>query len=77
MLWFVQENGELVPKSIDQDGLFRSSVFPGLWLDPASLFRETRRSLRAVVDRGLATAEHADFVARLAAARSSGGPAEP
>ncbi len=67
--WFVQENGELVRRSIDDDGLYRSAVFPGLWLDPAALLRGDRRRLRAVVDLGCATPEHAEFVARLAGAR--------
>jgi hypothetical protein len=47
-------------------------VFPGLWLDPHALAAGDRAALRAALDRGLATAEHAAFAARLAAAR--GGP---
>jgi Uma2 family endonuclease len=75
LLWFGQDKGALVPRPVDQDGLYRSSVFPGLWLDPMALFQGDRRRLRAVVDLGVATAEHADFVARLAA-RASGGMTE-
>ncbi len=67
--WFGQHRGELVPRSADDDGLYRSTVFPGLWLDPAALLAGDRSRLRAVVDQGCATAEHAAFVARLAEAR--------
>ena len=50
-------------------GLYRSSVIPGLWLDPVALLGGDTQRLRAIVDLGCATAEHADFVARLAGAR--------
>jgi hypothetical protein len=49
----------------DADGLFRSRIFPGLWLDPQALLAHDRRRLRATLDLGLATTEHAAFVARL------------
>ncbi len=71
VFWFVQENGELVRRSVGEDGLYRSTVFPGLWLDPAALIAGDRRRQRAVVDLGCATPEHAAFVARLAAARDA------
>ena len=58
--------------------MYRSTVFPGLWLDPAALLAGDRRRLRAVVDLGCATPEHAAFVARLAeAATVSAGRAIP
>lgn len=50
------------------DGIFRSEVFPGLWLDPKALFDDDLDRLIAVVDQGIATPEHAAFVARLAEA---------
>jgi Uma2 family endonuclease len=71
IFWFAQEQGELVQQKIDEDGLYRSTVFPGLWLEPVALLKGDRRHLRAVVDLGCATPEHAAFVARLAAARKS------
>jgi Uma2 family endonuclease len=51
------------------DGIYRSEVFPGLWLDADALFTEDRRRLIRVLKRGLATPEHRAFVARLARAR--------
>ncbi len=67
--WFGQHQGELVQRAIGDDGLYRSIAFPGLWLDPVALLEGDRRRLRAVVDLGCATPEHAAFVARLAEAR--------
>ncbi len=69
VFWFVREGGGLVQRALGEDGLYRSFIFPGLWLDPLALIRGDRRRLRAVVDLGCATPEHAAFVARLAAAR--------
>jgi len=66
IFWFGQEGGELVQRPIGGDGLYRSTVFPGLWLDPIALVNGDRRRLRAVVELGCATPEHAAFVARLA-----------
>jgi Uma2 family endonuclease len=68
IIWFGQEQGALVQKSVDADGLFRSTVFPGLWLDPRALLDGNRARLRAVLDLGCATPEHAAFEARLAKA---------
>ena len=38
----------------DADGLFRSRVFPGLWLDPAALWAGDLAGLAAAVQRGVA-----------------------
>jgi Uma2 family endonuclease len=72
ILWFTQEQGVLIQRAVGEDGLYHSTVFPGLWLDPQALIRGDTRRQRAVVDLGCATPEHAAFVARLAAARTSG-----
>ncbi len=69
--WFGQEQGDLVRRPIGDDGLYRSTVFPGLWLDPIALVNGDTRGLRAVVDLGCKTPEHAAFVAKLAQARAS------
>ncbi len=71
VLWHVLVEGRLVAVRPDADGLYRSHVFPGLWLDPQALLVDDTRRLRAVVDQGVATVEHAAFVARLATARGT------
>jgi Uma2 family endonuclease len=71
--WFVRRDDRLVPLPPGPDGVFRSEVFPGLWLDPDALYADDIDRLIATLDRGLATPEHAEFVARLAARRANGG----
>jgi hypothetical protein len=67
--WFVLRAGRFVELPPGPDGILRSEVFPGLWLDPAALLAGDTRRLRGVLDLGCATPEHAAFVAQLAAAR--------
>ena len=51
---------------------------PGLWLDPVGVAPGRHPRLRATVDRGVATPEHAEFVARLAGrAREAPGGVDP
>ena len=45
------------------DGVFRSEVFPGLWLDAGAMIRGDRRAVNAILRQGLASPEHAAFVA--------------
>ena len=60
---FVAEDYEsLVPSG---DGLLKSTVFPGLWLDPAALIRGDMARGLAVLQQGLNSREHADFRAKL------------
>ncbi len=53
-------------------GVYRSRVFPGLWLDAAALFASDTARLIAVLQEGLASKPHAAFVRRLEAARRKG-----
>lgn len=55
--------------AIEADKIVRPRLFPGLWIDAAALFSRDDAQLLATVQRGIASAEHADFVARLAAAK--------
>ena len=64
--WCGREQGALVQRPVDEHGLYRSTVFPGLWLDPAALLTGDTRQLRAVVDMGCATPEYSAFLALLA-----------
>ena len=63
--WFVLEGGTYVPQTPDANGVLRSRMFPGLWLDVAALLRGDLRALREVVVRGCATDEHTAFAARM------------
>lgn len=64
--WFVLRGDRYEPLSRGPDGIFRSEVFPGLWLDPAALIAGDLARVLAVVQQGAALPEHAAFVRRLA-----------
>ena len=63
--WCVNQEGRFEPLAPGADGVLRSVVFPGLWLDPAALARGDQATVEAVFRQGLNSPEHADFVARL------------
>jgi Uma2 family endonuclease len=63
--WFVLREGEYVKLSPSPDGIYRSEVFPGLWLDPKALVEKNLAGVLGVLAQGLATPQHADLVARL------------
>jgi len=68
--WFTFRDGEFVPLPPDPaDGLLKSTVFPGLWLDSAALLKRDMPVVLAALQRGLASAEHAAFVQKLASQR--------
>ena len=69
--WFVRWEGRFVDLEPGADGVYRSEVFSGLWLDPDALLAADTWRLRAIVELGCATPEHAAFVARLTAARGT------
>jgi Uma2 family endonuclease len=53
----------------DEYGIYRSGVFPGLWLDGRALLALDAARALEVLQQGLASPEHAAFVKRLQAAR--------
>jgi Uma2 family endonuclease len=63
--WFVLQDGRFERQTPDTQGILRSTVFPGLWLDPAALIRGNLAAVLAVLTQGLASPEHAAFVTRL------------
>ena len=70
--WFAQQLSGLVELQPGPDGLLRSTVFPGLWLDAKGLFDRPPRQLMAALQRGLDSPEHAAFVAELETRRRAG-----
>jgi Uma2 family endonuclease len=66
VFWFTRHRGKFKEMSPDKDGIFRSQVFPGLWLDPAPLLRDDYEQVFVVLHQGLKTPEHPAFVAKLA-----------
>jgi hypothetical protein len=69
--WFVRRRGAFAELAPGDDGVFRSETFPGLCLSAATFFGRSPRPLLALLGVGLATPEHAAFVAKLAARRKA------
>jgi Uma2 family endonuclease len=66
-VWFGRGRKGFAELKPGPDGVLRSKVFPGLWLDPAAVFDRSSRRLLDVLRRGLASPEHATFAAKLEA----------
>ena len=66
--WHVLVDGQYQLLAADADGLWRSRIFPGLWLDGKALLAGNMQQVFARLQDGLQSAEHQAFVARLAQA---------
>jgi Uma2 family endonuclease len=64
--WFSLEDGQYVRLPANPEGIVRSQVFPGLWLDTSALIDLRRKRLYAVLREGQATPEFAAFAAEVA-----------
>jgi hypothetical protein len=69
--WFVLRGDQYDRKDVDEEGLLKSEVFPGLWLDPGALVRGDLARVLAVLQLGITSADHATFVAELQAKRNT------
>jgi Uma2 family endonuclease len=69
--WRILVEGSYRLMEPDAKGVFRSKVFPGLWVDSAAFWREDGAGLLATLDEGLRSDEHARF---LEALRSKSAP---
>ncbi|MBI2807940.1 MAG: Uma2 family endonuclease [Planctomycetes bacterium] len=67
VFWFIRRRGKFKEMAPDAGGVFRSDVLPGLWLDAAAFLKGNNKRLLATLGKGLASPEHAAFVAKLAA----------
>ena len=64
--WFSLQSGEYVPLQPDDNGVVRSLVFPGLWLFVPSLLAGEMPKAIALLQLGLNSPEHAQFIQLLA-----------
>jgi len=69
--WFVLQDGTYQEMEAGASGLFKSAVFPGLWLDAPALLRRDGRQVMAMLQQGIETPEHVAFVQQLQARRSA------
>jgi len=69
IVWRALEDAVYVAQTPPPDGIARSQVFPGLWLDEAAFWAGDGAKMLAALNAGLASEDHQSFVARLAAAK--------
>jgi Uma2 family endonuclease len=67
--WHRLHDGRFVIVPPDADGVYRSVVFPGLWLNAPALLAQDLAQVLTTLQEGLASPGHAAFVAELAARR--------
>jgi Uma2 family endonuclease len=69
--WFVLRARGYQDMVADTDGIFRSRVFPGLWLHVDALLRLDGVQVMEALQQGLATPAHAAFVQQLQVRRTT------
>jgi Uma2 family endonuclease len=69
--WFHLREGEYLPLPVDDEGIVRSEVFPGLWLNVPAMLEGRLEAVLSTLQEGLVTPEHEDFAAQLAKRRQT------
>src|SRR5260370_29516402 len=65
VFWFIRRRVKFKDLAPGPDGIIRSEVFPGLWLEPAPLLRRDSKRIFGVVRPGLASPAHKAFASQL------------
>src|ERR1017187_989602 len=63
--WFILKRGKYQLLVKTKDGLYKSKVFPGLWLDAKAMIGGDMIKVLEVVQQGIASPEHRRFAAKL------------
>jgi Uma2 family endonuclease len=63
--WFHLKGGNFEPMATAKDGIYKSKLFPGLWLDPKAMIVGDLIKVLDVVQQGIASPEHQRFVKKL------------
>jgi len=74
--WYVLREGEYKLLEPDENGVSKSEIFPGLWLDVERFWQDDMAGVLAVLQEGLASQAHVDFVAHLQALAAVQSPIE-
>jgi Uma2 family endonuclease len=62
--WFALQSGDYVSLPIDDQGVIRSQVFPGLWLAANAMLSGEMQAVLATLQLGLSSTEHQAFKQR-------------
>ena len=63
--WFRLQQGEYIQLQPNADNIICSQIFPGLWLDKTALLGGDLGKVLTVVQQGLASPEHENFISKL------------
>jgi Uma2 family endonuclease len=63
--WFMRDQDQFVLMPLE-DGIYKSRLFPGLWLDPTALVSGQLKRLHAVLLRGMTSPEYLEFAKQVA-----------
>lgn len=63
--WLILRDGRYEALQPDAGAVYRSEIFPGLWIDAGALVRDDLAAALRTLQAGIATAEHTAFVASL------------
>jgi hypothetical protein len=61
LIWWELSESEYQEIASGADGVLKSTVFPGLWLDTPSLLAGDLKTVLAVLQRGIDSPEHSAF----------------
>ena len=68
--WFVLEAGDYIQLQPDEAGMIKSRIFPGLWLAVNELLSGNMQQVLQVLQTGLGSDEHQQFIEQLAPGKS-------
>ncbi|WP_253188376.1 Uma2 family endonuclease [Leptolyngbya sp. 'hensonii'] len=68
--WFRLQDGDYVSLPVDEQGIMRSQVFPGLWLAVSAMLSGEMQAVLAALNLGLSSTEYLVFKQRLAIPQS-------
>ena len=63
--WFYLQSGEYISPPVEEKGVVRSRIFPGLWLAVEDLLSGNMPQVLSVLQAGLASKAHVNFVQQL------------
>lgn len=63
--WFRLQDARYRQLSPNPDGIICSEIFPGLWLNPEALLQGNTAQVLEILQQGIASVAHQNFVKRL------------